>query len=252
VQTLEDSSFDTWIKYYRQDENSPNSQVSYYTKGALAGLCLDLHIRRETKGAKSLDDVMIALWQRFGRDFYAGKSVGVGETEWEQVAEQVTGLKLKPMFDALLRSTQSMPLAESVGFAGVQWQERAQLAASDKGGWVEAPKPPSAWLGARTATDAGGLVKLTQVLIDGPAMLAGLAANDVLVAIDGLKANGANLDAALMLAKPGSKLEVLAFRRDELMKFKVELEAAPSNTIGLKRSEEDTMAAARRKAWLGQ
>ncbi|MEH6458357.1 M61 family metallopeptidase [Chitinimonas sp. JJ19] len=250
VQTLEDSSFDTWIKYYRPDENAPNSMVSYYTKGALAGMCLDLHIRKETAGKQSLDDVMLALWQRYGRDFYQGKPVGVPEEGWEAVAEEVTGLKLKPLFDLLLRSTEELPLEAALAQVGVLWQARAQVGAGDKGGWLDKAKPAGVWLGARTGTDAG-LVKLTHLFTDGPAMNAGLSANDVLVAIDGLKANQTNLDAVLATAKPGDKLEVLAFRRDELLKFKLKLDSAPATTVGLMASEEDKAKLAERRAWLG-
>ncbi|MBV8465764.1 MAG: M61 family metallopeptidase, partial [Burkholderiales bacterium] len=250
VQSLADSSFDTWIKYYRQDENSPNSLVSYYTKGALVGLCLDLHIRQKTAGKKSLDDVMVALWERFGRDFYNGKPQGVPEREWEAVAEKATGLKLKPLFDSWLRSTEPLPLAEMLAIAGIRSQARTQLNAADKGGWVETPKGSSVWLGTRTAAEAG-FVKVTHVLSDSPALKAGLAAGDLIVAVDGLKASQSNIDAATALAKPGDKLELLAFRRDELMRFKLKLEAAPPTTVGYKKDDSDTAKLAIRKAWLG-
>uniref|UniRef100_UPI0035B133D8 PDZ domain-containing protein n=1 Tax=Chitinimonas sp. TaxID=1934313 RepID=UPI0035B133D8 len=148
------------------------------------------------------------------------------------------------------RSTDALPLADSLATVGVRLQARAQLAASDKGGWLDAAKAPALWLGARTASD-GALVKLTHVISDGPAMLAGLSAGDVLVAIDGLKASQANLDAALAQGKAGDKVEVLAFRRDELMKFKLRLAAAPTNTVGLKRDDADKLTSAARKAWLG-
>ncbi|SFZ72247.1 M61 family metallopeptidase [Chitinimonas taiwanensis] len=249
VQNIADSSFDTWIKFYRQDENSPNSGISYYTKGALAGLCLDLHIRQATQGKHSLDDVMLALWERYGRDFYAGKPVGVPEEAWEQVAEEVTGLKLQAQFDHFLRSTEELPLAEMLASVGIQWQARSQTGANDKGGWLDKAKPNGVWLGARTASD-GALVKLTHVLSDGPAEHAGLSAGDVLVAIDGLKATAGNLDAALAAAKPGDKLDVLAFRRDELMNVKLKLEAEPSQTVGLRRDDSDPAKLAAREAWL--
>jgi predicted metalloprotease with PDZ domain len=71
-QSVADSSFDAWGKYYRQDENAPNSIVSYYTKGSLVALALDLSIRAKTGGKKSLDDVMRALWQRMAR-FLSGR-----------------------------------------------------------------------------------------------------------------------------------------------------------------------------------
>ena len=65
VQSVEEASFDSWIKYYRQDENSINSQVSYYEKGAILGLLLDLEIRKRSNGAKSLDDVMRYLLSEY-------------------------------------------------------------------------------------------------------------------------------------------------------------------------------------------
>lgn len=73
---MAESSFDAWTRYYKQDENSPNALVSYYTKGALVALGLDLLIRRETDGAHSLDDVMRLLWSRYGRDFYQASRKG--------------------------------------------------------------------------------------------------------------------------------------------------------------------------------
>ena len=64
-QSVEESSFDSWIKFYRPDENSVNSQISYYDKGAILGLLLDLEIRKRSNGAKSLDDVMRYLYAEF-------------------------------------------------------------------------------------------------------------------------------------------------------------------------------------------
>src|SRR3569623_944611 len=89
-QSVAESRFDAWIKYYRQDENAPNAIVSNYTKGSLGALALDLTIRAETRGRKSLDDVMRALWQRYGRDFYApGGGRGIDEDEVEALSAEV-------------------------------------------------------------------------------------------------------------------------------------------------------------------
>lgn len=76
-QTVAESSFDAWVKYYRQDENAANAIVSYYTKGSLVALAFDLTIRAQTQNRKSLDDVMRLLWQRYGRDFYKGKGLSL-------------------------------------------------------------------------------------------------------------------------------------------------------------------------------
>jgi len=92
-QTLEESSFDAWTKFYKQDENAPNAIVSYYTKGAMFALALDLHIRLHTAGRQSLDDVMRRLWQEYGK-----QGVGLPERGFEQLAIEVTGLDLRAFF----------------------------------------------------------------------------------------------------------------------------------------------------------
>ncbi len=123
-QSVADSSFDAWTKYYRQDENAPNAVVSYYTKGSLVALALDLTIRAETQGGKSLDDVMRVLWQRYGRDFYAHGQVagalrGVTPAEVEALIDEVSGLKLKRFFQRYVRGTEDLPLAKLLAPFGV-------------------------------------------------------------------------------------------------------------------------------------
>ncbi|MFW8183161.1 peptidase M61, partial [Klebsiella pneumoniae] len=83
---------------YRQDENAPNAIVSYYTKGSLIALALDLTIRTQTRGQKSLDDIMRALWQRYGRDFYRGAPVGIDEDAVQPLFEEVSGIALSEFF----------------------------------------------------------------------------------------------------------------------------------------------------------
>lgn len=227
-QTLEQSSFEAWTKYYRQDENSPNSIVSYYTKGSLAALALDLTIRRDSNGKQSLDDVMRALWSKWLAD---GK--GLEEDEWEKIAIETTGLKLKPFFDLALRSTQELPLLELLKSQGVELKFEAAQGASDRGGAVDAfaGKPAPLTLGVKTAVDAAG-IKLVQVLDGGAAQQAGLSGGDVVVAVDKLRAY--DLDKQLARLAAGDKIKLHAFRRDELMTFDVAPQAAPEDTCRLK------------------
>jgi len=210
-QSVSDSSFDAWSKYYRQDENSPNAIISYYTKGSLIALAFDLTIRARTGGAKSLDDVMLALWQRYGRDFYNGAARGVTDAEVEALFDEVSGLKLKPLFERWVRGTDDLPLAKLFAPLGVKLLEER------KGG--------KASLDAGIGRDALG-AKLTQVHEGGAAHLAGLSAHDVLIAIDGLRVNGTapNVEALLARYRVGDKVTVHAFRRDELMAFDVTLQ----------------------------
>ena len=210
-QSVADSSFDAWSKYYRQDENSPNAIISYYTKGSLIALAFDLTIRAKTAGAKSLDDIMLALWERYGRDFYNGAGRGVTEQEVEALFDEISGLKLKNMFERYVRGTEDLPLAKLYAPLGVK------LVDERKGG--------KASLDAGIGRDPLG-AKLTQVHEGGAAHQAGLSALDVVIAIDGLRVNGAapNVDALLARYRVGDRVTVHAFRRDELMAFDVTLQ----------------------------
>jgi predicted metalloprotease with PDZ domain len=210
-QSIADSSFDAWSKYYRQDENAPNAIISYYSKGSLVALAFDLTMRAKTGGAKTLDDVMLALWQRFGRDFYEGGARGVTEKEVEALFDEVSGLKLKPLFDRYIRGVDDVPVAKLYAPFGVKLADERKTA-----------KPSfDAGIGRE-----GADTKLTQVHEHGAAHRAGLSAGDILVALDGLRVAGtpSNLDALLSRYRVGDTVHVHAFRRDELMTFDVTLQ----------------------------
>lgn len=233
-QTLEESSFDAWTKYYRQDENSPNSIVSYYTKGALAALALDLTIRQQTNGQQSLDDVMRALWQKWQAD---GK--GLAENEWEQIAQQVTGLDLQAFFDSALRSTADLPLANLLATQGLDMCWDYADHAGDAGGIgpVAAGRQPRASLGVKTAPDQQGL-RIVSVMDGSAAQQAGLAGGDVLIALDGLKV--ADLDKMLARYAVGECVTLHLFRRDELLVRDVNLQAVPRTCCRLQLLNENT------------
>ncbi len=129
VQTLAESSFDAWTKFYQPDENSPNTLVSYYAKGALVALALDLLIRRDTGGAKSLDDVMRALWECHGRT-----GVGLEERGFEALTMAVTGLDLTDFFHQALDSTADLDLAPLLAELGIGLRLRAARPGKDFGG----------------------------------------------------------------------------------------------------------------------
>jgi predicted metalloprotease with PDZ domain len=228
-QSLAEASFDAWIKYYRQDENSPNATVSYYGKGSLVALCLDLLIRSKTRGRKSLDDVMRALWRRHGMT-----RVGVEENGIERLAEEVTRLKLERYFDDWLRSTKELPLESLLATHGVDMQVRAAESGEDKGGKPAASKAAAglAMLGVRARAQGEDAV-VTHVLEGGAAQAAGIAAGDVIVAVEGLRPGRTGLDAQLSRRRAGERVPIHAFRGDELMEFDVRLKPAPSDTCVL-------------------
>jgi len=247
-QTVAESSFDAWIKYYRQDENAPNAIVSYYAKGSLVALALDLTLRRATRGRRSLDDLMRALWQQYGRS-----GPGVGETEVEACAEAIAGVRLKRFFDRALRSTDDLGLAELLRTVGIKLVVGPAQSSGDRGG--SAPRadhgsPPRAVLGAKTDA-VGNEVRLSQVFDGGAAQVAGLSAGDALIAIDGIRATAGNLETLIGRRRPGDRLRILAFRRDEVIEKQVRLLAAPADTCTLALDPRATADARRRMArWL--
>jgi predicted metalloprotease with PDZ domain len=235
-QSVADSSFDAWTKYYRQDENAPNAIVSYYTKGSLVALALDLtlRIRSETpKGkSKNLDDVMKALWKAY----QAGKLLG--EDDFANIVEQVTGVDVYLEIQNWAYGTQDIawpPILTDIGL---------ELT------WQTAGLQPT-WLGG-TVTEANSQgLTVRSALGHGPLAKAGVSAGDVLIALNGIKADERALASMLERSKPKDVVKVHAFRRDELMQFTVELEAAPKTDAKLTRMIKPTKAQSGRLSnWL--
>lgn len=248
-QSVAESSFDAWIKFYRQDENAPNAIVSYYTKGALIALALDLTLRRGTNNRISLDDVMRALWQRYGRT-----GQGVPEGGVERAAHDVSGLDLASFFATALHGTDDLPLVELFAAFGIDMALRPAESDADKGGKRssrdEAVGAQRAVLGLRLVE--GQEARIAHTLTGGAAQAAGLSAGDVIIAVDGLKANRGNLEKLLEGYVPDDVVRVHAFRRDELMTFDVCLRAPAHDTCVLSLSDaSDPASRDRRRCWIG-
>lgn len=225
LQSVADSSFDAWIKYYRQDENSPNSIISYYTKGSLVALCLDLLIRQKTRGKKSLDDVMRALWQTYGRDFYVGQGNGLGEEDFIPLAERVTGVSLRRAIKSFAYSTKELPLRKLLKAEGI----------------ISEPKAPQqrVSLGIKTRT-VGEQVVVSTVYTGSNAQQAGLWAHDILVALQGQQVTAFNLDSLLQRYAPGDFVTLHIFRQQLLLKFELQLETT-TPTLELKLAAKKTV-----------
>ncbi|MGF6635728.1 M61 family metallopeptidase [Paraburkholderia sp. MM6662-R1] len=234
-QSVAESSFDAWVKYYRQDENAPNAIVSYYTKGSLIALAFDLTIRAQTGNQKSLDDVMRLLWKRFGRDFYRGRPVGVDESEIEAIFAEASGAQLAELFAEGVRGTRDLPLDALLAPFGV-----ALAPDVDKNG------KPSLGVRLRGGADCA----LATVHEGSAAQKAGLSAGDVLIAIDGLRVTGGNIDALLSRYQPGAKVEVHAFRRDELRVTQVKLDGPEVARYKLTVSDHRPAARKALERWL--
>lgn len=238
-QSVAESSFDAWTKYYRQDENAPNAIVSYYAKGALIALALDLQLRAGTDGHISLDDVMRALWEAYGKS-----GVGVDEDDIFALVGRIAkagghggGRKLADWLWHAVSGTDDLPLADLLKPFGVDCRIEA------------AGTAPT--LGIKLAS-GNGEAKLANVFDRGAAQDAGLSAGDVLIAIDGLKVTAGNLDTMLGRRRSGEQVEIHAFRRDELMRFTVELGTPPADTAKLSLKERPgPKMRMLRKGWLG-
>jgi predicted metalloprotease with PDZ domain len=247
TQSVAESSFDAWVKYYRQDENTPNVVVSYYGKGSLIGLALDLTIRERTNGRRSLDDVMRLAWRRYGK-----KGVGVPEDGIERLASEVAGVSLGAFFRRAVYGTDALPLARALASVGLELAMRPARNGDDRGGFsTQAPAATTARradMGWRVA--AGGEAKLATVYTDGAAEAAGLAAGDVIVAIDGLRATAKSANALAGARRAGERIALHVFRRDELFTTTLVASAAPADTAEIRAASSAAQKSAL-KRWLG-
>jgi predicted metalloprotease with PDZ domain len=249
LQSVAESSFDAWIKYYRKDENTPNAVVSYYAKGSLVALTLDLMLRQH---GSSLDALMRALWRRFGQT-----GIGVPEDGIAQLAGELAGGTLDEFFCRYVAGTEDPPLVTLLAHFGVTLNLRTADDAGDRGG---GPGKRAAGIGAGGGTRAslgaaiaaGTDATLQHVYTGGAAERAGLAAADVVIAIDSLRVTGSSIEAMIEHRPPGAKLQIHAFRRDELFTTTLTLDAAPLDTCWLTlASDAPPEMLARRAAWLG-
>jgi predicted metalloprotease with PDZ domain len=203
VQSVAQASFDAWVKYYRQDENTPNATVSYYTKGALVALCLDLTLRQE--GHTTLDDVMRALWQRC-------KAGPMRESDLLAVLGELGQRDFGPELAQWVHSTADLPLKRLLSEQGVGVQED--------------PAQPAQRLGVRV-TEAGSL-QIKVVLRGSAAEQAGFAAGDEWLGVETSPGEGwrlHKLDELALYAGPQRKLTALVSRDKRLLRLPLELPA---------------------------
>jgi predicted metalloprotease with PDZ domain len=210
--SLEEASFLAWVKYYRPDENAANSSVSYYQKGELVVLALELALRRK---GESLDALLRQLWTR-----HAGWG-GLPEDGVERAAAELLGVTpARELFDRYVRGT--APLQLDLDVVGLRLSRRATQGFDDKGGTPGKPDAPRAgFLGAQLAS--GPKLAVASVREGSPAYAAGLYAEDEIVAEDGFRVDRGALWQRLEAKGPGGTLRLTVFRRDELVEVPVTL-----------------------------
>ncbi|MBM7073708.1 M61 family metallopeptidase [Shewanella sp. 202IG2-18] len=227
-QTLRDSSFNAWTKFYKQDENAANAIVSYYTKGAIFALYLDLTIRKETANQHSINDVMQALWEDFG-----SKGIGTLENSHQQIVEKLLERNCDDIF-AYLDKTDDIPVEPLLKEFGVQFELRSNNGSSDTGGGKITGNTID--FGAKYKTADFG-ISILAVLANSAAHKAGLSAGDKLIAIDNLQTTS-DFEKQLQLFTVGQSIPLHWFRRDELMTGKLEIKAASLDTVSLHLADE--------------
>ncbi|MGD2120009.1 MAG: PDZ domain-containing protein [Chromatiales bacterium] len=232
-QNLLDSSFTAWTKFYKQDENAPNAIVSYYTKGALVALGLDMNMRRQSKGRICLDDLMRSLWRAYGK---TGR--GVPEDGVESLAISLAGGRLKEFFDQSLRSTDDLPISEWLAQLGIGMQLRSAANDSDQGGYIEKPCTDAERMQQRRASigvllKAGAALELQTVYKDSAAEQAGLAPGDEIIAINGVRAERKSFFSTIAALPIAEVADIHVFRRGSLQHFKVYPTAASDDVCDL-------------------
>jgi predicted metalloprotease with PDZ domain len=224
VQSLSQSSFDTWIKFYRPDENSGNTAISYYTKGAVAGFLLDARIRAATHGAKSMDDAMrLAL---------ARNPVGGGYTPaaFRAAASEAAGTDLSGWFAGVFDSTGELDYQEALDWFGLRFAGESSSA--------------QAWLGADTKVEDGRLM-VERIPRGTPAYTAGVDTGDEIVGFADFRVRPADWARQLANYRPGDRLALLLSRRGRLLRVTVTLGAEPSGAWTL----EAATASPHRAGW---
>lgn len=228
VQSVAAASFDAWVKYYRSDENTPNSTVSYYLKGALVALCLDLTLRQR---GRSLDALMRLLWQRSGGG-------PVTEADIADALASVAGRRLDAELQAWVHGTDELPVQGLLAALGVQ-------ARSERAGFA-------AGLGLRLSEGPVSGVQVKSVLAGSAAALAGVSAGDELLAVDGWRIR--RLDDALAWIGHGQPFDLLLVRDQRVRQLQVQPQPASplASSLALQLQPAPPKAvAARRLAWLG-
>ncbi len=246
VQSLSESSYDSWIKLYRPNENSSNTSISYYSKGAVVAFLLDAKIRGVTGGANSLDDVMREMYKRFSGDR------GYAPDDFRIVASEVAGTDLSRWFATAVDSAEELDYRGSLDWFGLSlsgYSDESKPATSESSNGddsnlanksvaevtADAGSKENAWLGFRIQDDG----VITRVTANSPATEAGINTNDELIAINGFRFSG-NLETRLKQYQIGDKLELLLSRRGQIIELPIKIGSVTERSWKLKFKSDST------------
>jgi predicted metalloprotease with PDZ domain len=231
VQSLTDASFDAWIKYYRPNENSPNTNASYYGKGANVGMLLDLEIINNSKVARSLDDVMKYAYD----EYYKTKKRGYTDAEFKAALEKFAGIKLDEFYEKYINGVENIDYNKYLGYAGYKLVDD-----------LTAKKDPSLGI---TVVNTNGKIMVSNVARNGAGWLNGINVNDELSAIEGNAVT--ELDKYLTTKRLGDKVNVTVMRDGIMMVLPVTLLRNPTVKYHIDDNGTPTAAMlAVRKKWM--
>lgn len=219
--SLEDASFDAWIKQYRPDENAVNNQISYYDKGEIVNMLLDLTIRSSSGGTKSLDDVMRYLYTEHYK-----KGKNYTPEDYQKISEMMAGKSLDDFFAKYVRGTAEIDYAEILRGIGLQLNTKevstgkAYIGNDSADGSVTVRSIPA--IGVDLAEENGKLT-VRMIIANTPAFEQGLNTGDQLIAIDGYRANQTFMQSYLTDKKAGDKIKLTVFRFDRLREITITL-----------------------------
>ena len=203
VQSVTESSFDAWIKLWKNNQQSYNAETDYYGKGSDVSLVLDLEIRQRSKNKYSLDDVMRTLYRRFP---LSGKGYTVDDVR--TIAEDLAGGSLQSLFDNYVFGTTAIDWESTLRYAGLELQAK--------------DSERKTWLGLQSS-DQNGRARAWGVIAGSPAYDAGLDIGDEILAINGRRVRSSDLQDRIAEFKPGEKVKITLFRDDAMRDFEVVL-----------------------------
>ncbi|OOZ39677.1 M61 family metallopeptidase [Solemya elarraichensis gill symbiont] len=250
VQSIAESSFDAWTKFYKQDENAPNAIVSYYAKGSLVAFGLDMELRLQSEDNCSLDDVMRRLWQEYG-----SKGRGTDDDSIEEICISLVGEGISSFFKLYVRGTAELPLERWFAAVGISSRMRPKSGDGDDGS-ASSSQPDEA-ASAKVSLDAVVAEHPAGVLLnvlyqDGLAQRAGFAAKDLLVAVDGYQVSKSNVDAVVAALPLQQSVKLHAFRDGVMLELDVVTEPTRQSTCDLWPTAEEQLSdeiRQRRQQW---
>jgi predicted metalloprotease with PDZ domain len=232
IQSLAESSFDAWIKLYRRDADSDNHQISYYLKGELVSLLLDLFIRAKFNNRRSLDNVMVLMWQRFGIE-----EIGFTPEQLQDTISEVADCSLESFFDRYLKTTQELPFNDYLEPFGLYLNA------------IEEESIPYTGMKVQLENERE-IIKFVE--LDSPSAQAGINAGDELLAIDGIRVSSQLLNERLKDYQVGDVIHISVFHQDELKTLPVILDKSPPNRYEILRQERlSDLQQQNLSGWLG-